>query len=116
MGLPGNPVSSYVVFQLLAVPVLRTLQGEMVTPLQSHRVAAAFSKAKVSREEYIRVRLNVDSGSAKGLHARAELLDNQSSGVLSSLSWADGLVRQRIDQSINSGDLVEFLPLTAGML
>ncbi|MEM7358251.1 MAG: gephyrin-like molybdotransferase Glp [Pseudomonadota bacterium] len=116
MGLPGNPVSSYVVFQLLAVPVLRTLQGEVVAPLQSHRVEAAFSKAKVSREEYIRVRLNVDSGSTEGLHASAELFDNQSSGVLSSLTWADGLVRQRIDQTINSGDLVEFLPLTAGML
>lgn len=120
IGLPGNPVSSYVVFQLLAMPVVKALQGEEPAPLRSHQVKAAFSKAKVSREEYIRVRLSagvgVDRDSEAGGHASAELFTNQSSGVLSSLSWADGLVRQRIDQTINSGDLVEFLPLTAGML
>ena len=46
----------------------------------------------------------------------AELFNNQSSGVLSSLAWADGLVRQHIDQVISKGDTVDFLPLREGLL
>jgi molybdopterin molybdotransferase len=46
----------------------------------------------------------------------AQLFNNQSSGVLSSLAWADGLVRQSIDQIISKGDTVDFLPLREGLL
>ena len=111
VGLPGNPVSSFVVFQLLAMPLLQKLQGEQLSELAAIDVPAGFEKSSAAREEFIRVRLNRDSGSAV-----AELFDNQSSGVLFSLAWADGLVRQRIGEEIKLGDPLEFLPLTRGVL
>ena len=112
IGLPGNPVSSYIVFQLLALPLLQKLQGQTSSELISYSVISEFDKKSVTREEFIRVRLN-----RKNNHpATVETFDNQSSGVLSSLSWADGLVRQHIDQSITKGDNVDFLPFYEGRL
>ena len=55
------------------------------------------------RREFLRVRLN-DAG---GL----ELFPNQSSGVLTSVVWADGLVDSPPGQAIRQGDMVRFLPM-----
>ena len=112
LGLPGNPVSSFVVFQLLAVPLLATLQGEAWNPPTSYRVIAAFDKPAVSREEYIRVRIIPSKDGAP----RVDRFANLSSGVLSSLSWADGLVRQTIGTAIVQNQEVEFIPLQDGHL
>ncbi len=112
IGLPGNPVSSYIVFQLLALPLLQKLQGQTPSQLSSYPVIAGFDKKSVTREEFIRVRLNRINNQP----TTVETFDNQSSGVLSSLSWADGLVRQYIDQAINKGDKVDFLPFYEGRL
>jgi molybdopterin molybdotransferase len=65
---------------------------------------AAFDKPGDSREDYLRVRVGAD-----GL----ELFATQSSGVLSSVCWADGLARQRPGQDIRAGDLVDYFPLEA---
>ena len=111
LGLPGNPVSSFVVFQLLAVPLLRALQGELEVMPKPFSVEAGFQKPVTSREEYIRVKLH-----AKGGKLIAERFANLSSGVLSSLSWADGLVRHEIDTSIEEGGIVDFFPLREAML
>jgi molybdopterin molybdotransferase len=122
LGLPGNPVSSYVVFQLLGIPLLKALQGEVVVAPPLFKVVAGFDKRLTSREEYIRVRISrkTQSDSKKGSlepdQPLAQLFNNQSSGVLSSLAWADGLVRQSIDQIISKGDTVDFLPLREGLL
>ncbi len=107
LGLPGNPVSSFVVFQLLGVPLIRALQGGHIALLKPLAMRAHFAKAAVSREEYIRVR---KVQLASGEYA-LEPFGNASSGVLSSIAWADGLVRQAPDHAICSGDLVEFLPM-----
>ena len=111
LGLPGNPVSSFVVFQLLAVPLLRSLQGELEAIPKPFAVEAGFQKPATSREEYIRVKLHF-----KGGKLIAERFANLSSGVLSSLSWADGLVRHEIDTSIEEGGIVDFFPLREAML
>ncbi len=112
LGLPGNPVSSFVIFQLLAVPLLKTLQGELVKDRLYFSVEAGFDKQTTSREEYIRAKLvRNESGQLV-----AERFKNLSSGVMSSLSWADGLVRQSIDDSIEKGQAVDFYPLNEGML
>lgn len=111
IGLPGNPVSSYVVFQILALPMLERLQGQEPSSLRTFSVISEFTKKRVMREEFIRVTL-----SGSGNRQCAVPFDNQSSGVLSSLSGADGLVRQRIDQTIQVGDSLEFLPLSQGVL
>jgi len=112
MGLPGNPVSSYVVFQLLAMPLMRALQGQLQAPLTNFAVKSGFDKALSSREEYIRVKLDRD---AQG-ELFAQRFPNLSSGVMSSLSWSDGLVRQNVNQVIQQGEALEFLPLREGVL
>jgi len=112
LGLPGNPVSSFVIFQLLAVPLLRKLQGQLPLIRHHYAVQSGFKKAVTTREEYIRARLLLnESGDLV-----AERFANLSSGVLSSLSWADGLVRQSIDEGIKEGQVVDFFPLSEGML
>lgn len=112
LGLPGNPVSSFTVFQLLGVPLLNSLQGQNAVEQITYPVAAAFSKPISSREEYIRVKIERDSNG----HLHANRFPNLSSGVMSSLSWADGLVRQDIDNAIEVGQKLDFLPLRDAML
>lgn len=112
LGLPGNPVSSFVVFQLLGVPLLQSLQGQNANDPRAYPVLSGFSKKTSTREEYIRVRLARNNTG----QLIAERFANLSSGVMSSLSWADGLVRQDIDQAIEAGERIEFLPLTEAML
>ena len=112
LGLPGNPVSSFVVFQLLGCPLLRTVQGEFETAPTVYSIKSGFDKKVSSREEYIRVRLERNEAG----ELLVQRFANLSSGVMSSLSWADGLVRQKCEQGINVGDMVDYLPLTDAML
>jgi len=112
LGLPGNPVSSFTVFQLLGVPLLDSLGGQRLAEPISYSVISEFSKPISSREEYIRVKLRSDINGDK----YADRFSNLSSGVMSSLSWADGLVRQEIDSAIEVGQRLTFLPLRDAML
>lgn len=112
LGLPGNPVSSYIVFQLLGVPLLAKLQGQQDRRPNAFLIPSGFNKSMVTREEYIRVRLQKNELG----EITVQRFDNQSSGVLTSLAWADGLVRQQINEKIVVGDPIQFLPLTAGLL
>ncbi|WP_396268434.1 gephyrin-like molybdotransferase Glp [Ideonella sp.] len=110
MGLPGNPVSSFVTFVLAVAPLLRGLQSAPCRLPASLPVRADFAWPKPDkRREFLRVRLNAQGG--------VELFPNQSSGVLTSAVWADGLVDNPCGQAIAAGDTVRFLPLgllTAG--
>ena len=112
LGLPGNPVSSFIVFQLLGVPLLRGLQGQAKAEPLVYSVVADFDKPASQREEYIRVKLSRDPQG----QLIADHFVNLSSGVMSSLSWADGLVRQSIGVAISKGQLLDFLPLNGGVL
>ncbi|MCW5635836.1 MAG: molybdopterin molybdotransferase MoeA [Rubrivivax sp.] len=104
VGLPGNPVSSYVTFLLCVSTVLRAMQGldpALPAPLP---LAAAFDWPRPDkRREFLRVRLNAEGA--------LELFPNQSSGVLTSAVWADGLVDNPAGRSIARGDKVRYLPL-----
>ncbi len=106
MGLPGNPVSSFVTFLLAVAPVLRTLQGMEPQGPPVQRLRADFDWPQPDRRrEFLRVKLNQDGG--------LDLFPNQSSGVLTSTVWADGLVDTPAGQRIARGDVVRFLPLDA---
>ncbi|NDY90609.1 molybdopterin molybdotransferase MoeA [Ideonella livida] len=106
MGLPGNPVSSFVTFLLTVAPVLRVMQGGRGELPAAMPMTAAFSLPKADkRREFLRVRLN-----AQG---QVEAFGNQSSGVLTSAVWADGLVDNPAGQAILPGDTVRYLPLSA---
>ena len=102
MGLPGNPVASFVTFLLLVRPFLLRLQGvQNVTPV-STPMRADFARPRAdARREFLRVRRN-DAG---GL----ELFGNQSSGVLTSTAWGDGVVDNPAGQTIAPGDTVRFI-------
>jgi molybdopterin molybdotransferase len=107
LGLPGNPVSSFVTFLLFVRPFLLRLQGVtgLVEP-QALQVRADFDWPKPDRRnEFLRARLNAEGG--------LELFPNQGSGVLTSTVWADGLIDNPPGQSIARGDMVRFIPFAA---
>jgi molybdopterin molybdotransferase len=108
LGLPGNPVSVMVSFLLFARPLLLKLMGmEPGEPLRL-RVAADFAfRRKPGRREWLRARLRSDP--ARGL--LAGIYHTHSSGALSSLCWADGLVELPEDcAGVAPGDGVDYLP------
>ena len=104
IGLPGNPASTLVTFALLARPYLLRRQGVTeVTPLQ-FQVPAGFAWPKAgNRREYLRGPLE---------QGRAVVYRNQSSGVLRSAAWAEGLVEVLEERTLVEGDWVNFIPLS----
>lgn len=102
IGLPGNPVSSFVTFALFVRPLLLRMAGvEGVTPVRSP-LRADFDWPKADRRrEFLRVRRNGQGG--------LELFPNQLSSVLTSTVWADGVVDNPAGQTIKRGDLVQFI-------
>lgn len=103
IGLPGNPVSSFVTFLLLVRPFLLKLQGATQVATNSIAISAHFTWARADkRREFLRVRRNAAGG--------LELFPNQSSGVLTSAVWGDGLVDNPPGQTIAPGDMVQFIP------
>ena len=108
VGLPGNPVSSFVTFLMLVRPFIRKLQGARHIAPESIAFRADFDWPKADkRREFLRARRN----SAGGL----DLFDNQSSGVLTSAVWADGLLDNPPGQAIKNGDEVRFIPFSSLM-
>ncbi len=104
MGLPGNPVSSFVTFLLLVRPFLLKLQGASRLEVPALQLRADFDLPRPDkRREFLRARRNAQGG--------LDLFTNQSSGVLSSAHWADGLVDHPAGHTIARGDAVRFLPL-----
>jgi molybdopterin molybdotransferase len=107
VGLPGNPVSSFITFLLFVRPFLLRLQGVggAVEP-RAIAMRADFDWPKGDRRnEFLRVRINDEGGLA--------LFANQGSGVLTSTVWADGLVDNPPGQTIARGDTVRFIPFTS---
>jgi len=104
IGLPGNPVSSFVTFMLLVRPFILKLQGvQNVDAFTTKTIAmrADFTVAKADkRREFLRVKRNANGG--------LDLFANQSSGVLTSAVWGDGLVNNPAGQTIAPGDMVQY--------
>ena len=108
IGLPGNPVSSFVTFLLLVRPFILKLQGANNCAPDSIAARADFTWAKADkRQEFLRVRRNAAGG--------LDLFNNQSSGVLTSAVWGDGLVDNPAGQTIAPGDVVQYLPFASLM-
>ena len=106
IGLPGNPVSSFVTCLLAVAPVLRALQGCPLALPQAVSVRADFDwLLPDKRREFLRARFNAQGG--------LDLFPNQSSGVLTSAVWADGLVDNPSGQVIRRGDAVRLLLLSS---
>ncbi len=110
VGLPGNPVSSFVTFALLVRPMLMQMQGMQgdLSALDSIALRADSMPAKPDkRREFIRARRNNTGG--------VEAFANQNSSVLTSCVWADGLVDIPAVQVFAKGDTVRFIPFSSLM-
>ena len=105
IGLPGNPVSSWVTFLLLVRPVLLRLQGASQLEPTTVRMRADFDWPRPDkRREFLRARRNAEGG--------LDLFPNQSSGVLTSTVWADVLIDNPASHAIATGDVVDALSIT----
>ncbi len=103
IGLPGNPVSSFVTFLLMVRPFLLATQGAAITLPQAIVVPAAFDWPRPDRRrEFLRARLD-----AEGC---VEIFPNQGSAALQSTVWASGLVDVPAGTAVARGDRVRFLP------
>lgn len=104
VGLPGNPVSSFVTWLLAVREVLAALQGLPPGLPPALPLVAGFDWPRPDkRREFLRVKLGADG--------RLALFANQGSGVLTSTVWADGLVDVPAGQPIVAGDTVAYRPL-----
>jgi molybdopterin molybdotransferase len=89
IGLPGNPVASFVTFVYVVRPTVLALSGARLEPLVPMPVSAGFTyKKKVGRREYVRVSLRKrENGTLEAIK-----FPREGAGLLSSLVDTDGLV------------------------
>lgn len=104
LGLPGNPASVLVTALVIARPYLLSLQGQKHVHVQPARHVAQFSLEGGPRAVYLRAKTTPDG---------VECHPRQSSGMLTSAVWGDGLVVQAPEQNIQKGDLADFLPYSS---
>ncbi|MEX3839933.1 gephyrin-like molybdotransferase Glp [Paraburkholderia sp. BR10882] len=105
IGLPGNPVSSFVTFLLFVRPFLLRLAGATQVSPRALSLRADFTQAKSDRRnEFLRARVNPAGG--------LDLFPNQSSAVLTSTVWGDGLIDNPPNHAISAGETVRFIPFT----
>ena len=103
IGLPGNPVSSFVTFLLMVRPFILATQGAIEVAPQAVLLTAGFDWTKPDRRrEFLRARMT-----AAGT---VELFSNQGAAALNSTTWANGLVDIPAGQAVAAGDKVRFLP------
>jgi molybdopterin molybdotransferase len=95
-------------FLLLVRPLILKLQGVSHNQPERLQLPAHFDLPKADkRREFLRVRRNAQGG--------LDLFPNQSSGVLTSVVWGDGVIDNPAGQTIAHGDQVQFWPF-AGWL
>ncbi|NML60737.1 molybdopterin molybdotransferase MoeA [Massilia sp. RP-1-19] len=106
LGLPGNPVSSFITFLLFVRPFILRLQGVQgdVAP-RAFSMRADFNWPRADRRnEFLRAKINTNGG--------LDLFPNQGSGVLTSTVWGDGLIDNPPSNAIAAGDTVRFVPFS----
>lgn len=108
IGLPGNPVSAFLTFVLLARPFLLARMAAAAQPAAALAVPAGFERPRAdSRREFLRARLETDADG----RLVARLHASQGSAVMSALAWADGLVDVPAGATVEAGQPVRYLPL-----
>jgi len=107
IGLPGNPVSLFATFCILARPFILKCQGRCdLQPATMMAIADFEFHNKIPRRAYLRARMTVtDNGTNQ-----ASLYAQQGSGVLSSVSWANCFVMVADNKKVTKGDTVSVLP------
>lgn len=103
-GLPGNPVSSFVTFHIIAKPYLVAAAGG-VPAAQVYSGIADFAHQAGDRREYLRVRATLE-----GAQVRLRPHQSQGSAILSSLVWASALAQVEPHQQVRPGTPLPFHP------
>ncbi|MDR5732153.1 molybdopterin molybdotransferase MoeA [Caballeronia sp. LZ025] len=105
IGLPGNPVSSFCTFLLFVRPFILRLAGVANVAPRVYSMRADFTQKKGDRRnEFLRARVNETGG--------LDVFPNQSSAVLTSTVWGDGLIDNPPDHAISAGEMVRFIPFS----
>jgi molybdopterin molybdotransferase len=105
IGLPGNPVSSFATFLLFVRPFILSLAGVQAVAPRALSLRADFTQSKADRRnEFLRARINPAGG--------LDLFPNQSSAVLTSTVWGDGLIDNPPNHAISAGETVRFIPFS----
>ncbi|MFM0739694.1 molybdopterin molybdotransferase MoeA [Paraburkholderia xenovorans] len=105
IGLPGNPVSSFATFLLFVRPFVLSLAGVRTVAPRVLSLRADFTQPKADRRnEFLRARINAAGG--------LDLFPNQSSAVLTSTVWGDGLIDNPPNHAISAGETVRFIPFS----
>jgi len=105
IGLPGNPVSSFATFLLFVRPFILSLAGVQAVAPRTLSLRADFTQSKADRRnEFLRARINPAGG--------LDLFANQSSAVLTSTVWGDGLIDNPPNHAISAGETVRFIPFS----
>jgi molybdopterin molybdotransferase len=105
IGLPGNPVSSFCTFLLFVRPFILRLAGVEAVEPRVYPMRADFTQKKGDRRnEFLRARVNLAGG--------LDVFENQSSAVLTSTVWGDGLIDNPPNHAISAGETVRFIPFS----
>jgi len=108
IGLPGNPVSSFVTFAIFALPFIKKMQGNSKYQANVIKVQTNFDcKRAKPRREYARARLDYSTGSAQ-----ASLFPKQGSDVMSSIVWAHGIIEIPENTTFEAGELLNYYSLS----
>ena len=108
IGLPGNPVSSFVTFCIFSLPFIKKMQGNTNYDSKILKVKANFDcKRAKPRREYARVRIDYSSETPL-----ANLYPKQGSDVMSSVVWADGLIEIPENTTFEAGTILNYYPLS----
>lgn len=108
IGLPGNPVSSFVTFCIFSLPFIKKMQGNNNYQSKIIKVKANFEcKRAKPRREYARARIDHSENTPV-----ANLYPQQGSDVMSSIVWADGLVEIPENRTFEAGELLNYYPLS----
>ena len=108
IGLPGNPVSSFVTFCIFSLPFIKKMQGNNNYQSKIIKVKANFEcKRAKPRREYARARIDYSESTPV-----ANLYPKQGSDVMSSIVWADGLVEIPENKTVELGELLNYYPLS----
>jgi len=108
IGLPGNPVSSFVTFCIFSLPFIKKMQGNNDYQSKIIKVKANFEyKRAKPRREYARARIDYSENTPI-----ADLYPKQGSDIMSSIVWADGLVEIPENKTFKPGELLNYYPLS----
>ncbi|MDC1536917.1 molybdopterin molybdotransferase MoeA [Candidatus Thioglobus sp.] len=108
IGLPGNPVSSFVTFCIFSLPFIKKMQGNSNYEPKILKVKTNFDcKRAKPRREYARVR--IDHSTETPL---ANLFPKQGSDVMSSVVWADGIIEIPENTTFETGTILNYYSMS----